>query len=195
MPLKPLRTENTLDCQSNSEVGNKYRSIAKPMEADILQGKSLYLPIQANDAICMDTYKSSVVSTNSERNLDLFSGLNQTVKSINFNNVTGVTIHKRNREKNNDLIPNDHLDLASNGRHDFENPTKKKYKIIPNDFLSPTPQFDSNVSAGSLLTNTIEKIEDELPKDRKDLLKFVRFICKFPIIPSFHVFFFLHFER
>lgn len=170
-------SENKID----PEARNKHRSIITK-DKYIEQEESENSSIKTNDAFCMDTYKSSVVPKISERKLDLFSGLNQTVKSINFNNVTEVTIHKRNREINDIQKVDDQLDSASNGCSDAENPKKKKYKIVPNGFQSPPQQFNSNSTVASSSTEKIERIENELPRDRKDLLKFVRLIFKLTII-------------
>lgn len=55
---------------------------------------------------------------------------------------------------------------------DNDLPRKKKYKIVPND----TKNMTSNSS--SVVAPVLEIPNDELPKDRKDLLNFVSFFLK-----------------
>lgn len=58
-------------------------------------------------------------------------------------------------------------------------PKKKKYKIVPNNFTSPPLAHNSISSITSSALNAptskvaVDMTDNELPKDRKDLLKFV----------------------
>lgn len=81
--------------------------------------------------------------------------------------------------------------LNTSGENDL--PKKKKYKLVANSFISPTSSIEpmSNIalmsSSGSSSISTSTKVKtekmvetttvkteiNELPKDRKDLLKFV----------------------
>lgn len=133
---------------------------------------------------------------------------NVTFQSIDFNNITTdnssqVTIHKRNRNGDENKSP---VDDTFNSSFESDLPKKKKYKIVPNTAASlPTHSLAhssmSNTASGSSFASssyatktsnesTVSKVKveattikteptkvklelDELPKDRKDLLKFV----------------------
>lgn len=132
---------------------------------------------KANETF-MDMYKAPACST-SDSKIDLFSGLNQVVKSIDFNNfptdhLSEVTIHKRNRLTEEKISQNSSEHLSDL----FDAPKKKKYKIVPNNYVSPpsknsqsAPSTENKPPENSI---NVLNTTSELPKDRRELLKFVR---------------------
>lgn len=119
--------------------------------------------------------------------VDLFSGLNQTVKSINFNNISSdslsdVTIHKRNRESEDLFSQTSSIDSQSTTISDIDAPKKKKYKLVPNSYVSPPSKIEpisasvSTKRSPENSINTANVSEKVLPKDRKELLLFVSIV-------------------
>lgn len=138
---------------------------------------------KANETFSLEMYNKAGFPMMMDRKRDLFSGLDQTVKSINFNNFSSenlseVTIHKRNRTSDEGLSHTS-SDSQSTTLSDYEVPKKKKYKIIPNSFVSPPSKIES-FSSSKVMNQSSENsvnagnvVEKTLPTDRKELLLFV----------------------
>lgn len=101
-----------------------------------------------------------------------------------------VKIHKRQKSEENSQENSIPQEISPT-----DAPKKKKYKIVPNSFPSPTFAYQSSSSVASVSASTsaaadsqmssknyVMDTETELPKDRKDLLRFVCFTYNCPII-------------
>lgn len=123
-------------------------------------------------------------------------------QSIDFNNMSTdsssqVTIHKRNRGVEENISPSNSIESPPCIDLDNDLPKKKKYKIVPNSLTSPPPKACQPTPSTNLSTLNKPKVTatittrpamataptptqmsaaTELPKDRKDLLKFVSFV-------------------
>lgn len=144
---------------------------------------------RAQDTFSLDMYQKAggrVV----EGKRDLFSGLDQTVKSINFNNISSdslaeVTIHKRNRPIDDSLSQASGDSQSTTMSADCDAPKKKKYKMVPNSFVSPPLKREPAATASQSPENSPNAVNVErkaLPKDRKELLMFVRILLHFSIL-------------
>ncbi|XP_031629001.1 regulator of telomere elongation helicase 1 homolog [Contarinia nasturtii] len=214
--LKPLLPEEMPNESKGSAIstatsGPKYKMSTETHQKVREADKSWNNVPKANEAFCLDMYKHSAAPSMANKSVDLFSGLNQTVKSINFNNVSAdnspqVTIHKRNRNGGENISPINVFESSPNTSPDSEVPKKKKYKMVPNSFTSPPPSQsvlqttaskifnsmttnpagDHKMNSTSTMSSSSSKIPatavksettteaNELPKDRKDLLKFIK---------------------
>lgn len=139
---------------------------------------------KANETFSLEMYNKAGLPLMNDGKRDLFSGLDQTVKSINFNNfasesLSEVPIHKRNRT-NEEVLTQTSSDSQSTTLSDYEAPKKKKYKIVANSYVSPPSKIQS-FSASTTITqsssensiNARNAVEKTLPTDRKELLLFV----------------------
>lgn len=112
-------------------------------------------------------------------NIPINSNIFQT---IDFNNINRneVSIHKRNREKSQTENIKTEIMSPPSSFSDNGLPKKKKYKIVPNE-SKPISNLTIkiNSSDASHKSNVpipiVEMSNNELPKDRKDLLNFVSF--------------------
>lgn len=80
-----------------------------------------------------------------------------------------VTIHKRNRYSDG----NSTMSSQTSETSSQEAPKKKKYRIVPNSFTSPPSTALSSETKKSPPADVID-VDSELPKDRTELLRFVR---------------------
>lgn len=195
--LKPLSSDDI--AESNMPSSSGYAIQSSSSSSDTMQSKYFdqssrrsKSSFQSNDLTleklprAQETFSMEMYEKAGGRVLegkrDLFSGLDQTVRSINFNNISSdslseVTIHKRNRTAD-DTFSQTSNDSQSTTLSDFDAPKKKKYKIVPNTFVSPPSKSESASAATTSrspenspnASNVAGKI---LPKDRKELLMFV----------------------
>lgn len=232
--MKPLCSDDTRNesksiFSSSTSSGSKYKLSEESQKKIKDSEKSGNQVPKANEAFCMDMYKNSTVTSLSTKKVDLFSGLNQTVKvsklklkanghtesffcvnfqSIDFNSTSAsdssqVTIHKRNRGSDENISPSNSFESPPSTEFDNNMPKKKKYKIVPNSSVtSPPPQAYQSTSNTNLSTtnrpmsaaastvtskattsaaSSLTSDTGELPKDRKDLLKFVSYFDLFEI--------------
>lgn len=198
--LKPLSNEDFAESDKPSSSGfstqtsssafttteSKYFDKSSSSSKSTMRSTDLALEKlpRASDTFSLDQYKKAGGPMLGGK-VDLFSGLNQTVNSINFNNISSdslseVTIHKRNRN-GDDFIstPSSSNDSQSTTLSDYDGPKKKKYKIVPNSYVSPPSKIEPISGLASMKRspensiNTANVSERVLPKDRKELLLFV----------------------
>lgn len=187
--MKPLTSEDINESKATvSKIFEKTTTKPKIKEENLTdQNRNSNLSLEklprASDTFNLDMYKTSACSTSNTKT-DLFSGLNTTVKTIDLNNIPSdslseVTIHKRNRSFDEKHSQNSCDSLASLST--FDAPKKKKYKIVPNSYVSP-PSKNTESSPNSSSSpenkspeNSVNALNttSELPKDRRELLKFV----------------------
>lgn len=182
---KPLKYENAEDVKKTvdvflktepSEASFKYKSTQAPLRK--LEENRLGDVKSANDVFSWDMYKQPAgYVAPKPRNSNFLSRLDDTVKTIDFNNMTAngcdessplVTIHKRALSSPEDC--NQTSAFTSAFVNSFTNPKRKKYVVVPNS----ASRYSSNQSSqepSEQPTNITET--QELPTDRKELLKFV----------------------
>lgn len=180
---KPLKYESAEDVKDtvdaflrtdSSETSGKYKlsqaSLKECTEPRLNKVQN------ANDVFSWDMYKKPVGYVAPQpKSSNFLSRLDDTVKSIDFNNMTAsqfednspqITIHKRARGSPDDIKQS----TASTSAfiNNFANPQRKKYKVIPNKAIA------SNIPTNQSPEEPTEKTE--LPHDRKELLRFVSYI-------------------
>lgn len=188
---KPLKYENVEDVKETDDVFLK----KEPSESSF-KFKSTQASVRkreenrlddvkiANDVFSWDMYKQPAGYVKPEpKSSNFLSRLDDTVKSIDFNNMTAnrsgessplVTIHKRALSSPEDS--NQTSASTSAFVNSFTNPKRKKYVVVPNS----ANNYTSNQSSQELSAqpNSITEVH-ELPTDRKELLKFVSVVKSF----------------
>lgn len=184
---KPLKYESIEDVKDTvdaflktepSKASDKYKlseSSRQKYEEDHLNNVK-----NTNEVFSWDIYKRPAgYVAPTPKSSDFLSRLNDTVKTIDFNNIPPerteeispqVIIHKRAR-----LSPDDSNQASASTSafvNSFANPKRKKYKVVPN---STTANINSSNQSSQELSEHAVRISDlrELPTDRKELLKFV----------------------
>lgn len=182
---KPLKYENVEDVKDTVDVFLK----TKPSEASVKYKSSQPLLRKreenrlsdvksANDVFSWDMYKQPAGYVAPKPNNSSFlSRLDDTVKTVDFNNMTAnrsgessplVKIHKRALSSPEDS--NQTFASTSAFVNSFTNPKRKKYVVVPNSASTyPSNQSSQEPSAQP---KSITEMQ-ELPTDRKELLKFV----------------------
>lgn len=170
---------------SNNPTESKYFNQASSSSKSY--GRSAELSMdklpKANETFSLEMYSKAGFPLMKDGKRDLFSGLDETVKSINFNSFASersseVTIHKRNRTSD-EGISQSTFDSQSTTLSEFEVPKKKKYKLVANSFVSPPSKIQSfsvSTTTNQSPENAVNAgnvVEKTLPTDRKELLLFV----------------------
>lgn len=134
----------------------------------------------ANDVFSWDMYKQPAGYVASKpKSSDFLSRLDDTVKTIDFNNMSGsesvdsspqVTINKRARLSPDDCTQTYASTSAFIGS--FANQKRKKLKVVPNSDAASLSSSNQTSQESFERTPTMTESQ-ELPSDRKELLKFV----------------------
>lgn len=180
---KPLKYENVVDVKDTFDVflktepsEVKYKSSQAPLrkreENHLSDVKS------ANDVFSWDMYKQPAgYVAPKPKSSSFLSRLDDTVKTIDFNNMTAnrsgessplVTIHKRALSSPEDS--NQTFASTSAFVNSFTNPKRKKYVVVPNS--ASTYPLNQSSQEPSAQPKSITEMQ-EMPTDRKELLKFV----------------------